>query len=131
MLPVSQHRACVLIVEDDPNIQDAVAGVLESEGYTVLRATNGKEALALLENGAPCVVLLDLMMPVMDGWEFMDSVRKTKRFDDMPVVVVSAYSERPAPGVRRSLKKPLDVEQLLGAVQEYCCCPPGAVQVQH
>jgi CheY-like chemotaxis protein len=71
------------------------------------------------------------MMPVMNGWEFMETVRKSTRFDDMPVVVVSAYSERPAPGVRRTLKKPLDVDQLLGAVQEYCCCRPGAVKVQH
>jgi CheY-like chemotaxis protein len=128
---VSEHTASVLIVEDDADIRDAVTAILESEGYTVLTAENGEQALAILERGQPCVVLLDLMMPVMSGWEFMKAVRENRRLDDMPVVVVSAYSERKAEGVRRVLKKPLDVTQLLGAVAEYCCCPPKPAQLQH
>jgi CheY-like chemotaxis protein len=126
-----EHFASVLLVEDDKDIREAVSAVLESEGYTVLTAGNGKEALAILDRGQPCVVLLDLMMPVMSGWDFMDEVKKNKRLEDIPVVVVSAYSERRAEGVRRVLKKPLDVNQLLAAVAEYCCCPPRAAEVQH
>ena len=127
----SEHFASVLLVEDDKDIREAVSAVLEAEGYTVLLAGNGKEALAILDRGQPCVVLLDLMMPVMSGWDFMDEVKKSKRLEDIPVVVVSAYSERKAEGVRRVLKKPLDVGQLLSAVAEYCCCPPRAAEVQH
>ncbi len=130
-MPSHQHFASVLLVEDDKDIRDAVSALLESEGYTVLTAGNGKEALQVLEQGEPCVVLLDLMMPVMSGWDFMNEVKKDKRLEDIPVVVVSAYSERKAEGVRRVLKKPLDVPKLLAAVAEYCCCPPRAAEMQH
>jgi CheY-like chemotaxis protein len=129
--PAPTHSACVLVVEDDRDIRDSVSAVLEAEGYTVLTAGDGREALTVLEHGRPCVVLLDLMMPVMNGWDFMAEVRKTRRFDDLPVVVVSAYSERKAEGVTRVLKKPLNVSQLLGAVADYCCCPPKPAVVQH
>jgi len=128
---VAGHFASVLLVEDDADIREAVSAVLEAEGYTVLTAENGEQALAILERGQPCVVLLDLMLPVMSGWEFMKVVKGNRRFDDLPVVVVSAYTERMAEGVRRVLKKPLDVAQLLGAVAEYCCCPPKAAHVHH
>jgi CheY-like chemotaxis protein len=128
---VSPHSASVLLVEDDRDIREAVSAVLEAEGYVVLTAENGCEALKVLERGRPCVVLLDLMMPVMDGWGFMNEVKKTRGLDDLPVVVVSAYSELKAEGVRRVLKKPLDVNQLLLAVADYCCCPPKAAVVQH
>ncbi len=131
MAAVSEHSASVLLVEDDKDIRDAVSAVLEAEGYTVITAGNGQEALAALERGQPCVVLLDLMMPVMNGWDFMEEVKKTRRLADLPVVVVSAYSERKAEGVRRVLKKPLDVNQLLAAVADYCCCPPKPAVVQH
>jgi CheY-like chemotaxis protein len=126
-----QHFASVLIVEDDRDIRDAVSAMLESEGYTVLGAENGEEALSILAKGQPCVVLLDLMMPVMNGWDFMKAVKDDKRLDDMPVVVCSAYTEKPAKGVRRVLKKPLDVDKLLAAVAEYCCCPPRPAQMHH
>jgi CheY-like chemotaxis protein len=128
---VPEHSASVLLVEDDKDIRDAVSAVLEAEGYTVLTAGDGQEALAILERGQPCVVLLDLMMPVMNGWDFMDEVKRRRRLDDLPVVVVSAYSERQAEGVTRVLKKPLDVSQLLAAVADYCCCPPKPAAVQH
>ena len=131
MRSVPDHFASVLLVEDDADIREAVSSVLEAEGYTVLTAENGEQALAILDRGQPCVVLLDLMMPVMSGWEFMNVVKQNRRLDDMPVVVVSAYSERKAEGVRRVLKKPLDVNQLLAAVSEYCCCPPKPAHVQH
>jgi CheY-like chemotaxis protein len=128
---VPDHFASVLLVEDDADIREAVSSVLEAEGYTVLTAENGAQALAILERGQPCVVLLDLMMPVMSGWEFMRVVKENQRLVDMPVVVVSAYSERKAEGVRRVLKKPLDVSKLLAAVAEYCCCPPKPAHLQH
>ena len=131
MRAVPEHSASVLLVEDDKDIRDAVSAVLEAEGYTVITAGNGQEALAALERGQPCVVLLDLMMPVMNGWDFMEEVKKSRRLADLPVVVVSAYSERKAEGVRRVLKKPLDVNQLLAAVADYCCCPPKPAVVQH
>jgi hypothetical protein len=64
----------VLVVDDDPDILDALSEILEVEGYEVQRARNGREALERLEQMLPDVVLLDLMMPVMDGWEFARSL---------------------------------------------------------
>jgi CheY-like chemotaxis protein len=131
MQSVANHFASVLVVEDDRDIREAVSAMLESEGYTVLTAENGEQALQILAKGQPCVVLLDLMMPIMNGWDFMRAVKTDHNLDDMPVVVVSAYSEKPAEGVRRVLKKPLDVDKLLDAVAQYCCCPPRPAHVQH
>ena len=120
-----EHFASVLVVDDDDDIREAICGVLEAEGYTTMTAENGEVALASLDKGRrPCVVLLDLMMPVMNGWDFMRAVSEKGTLDDLPVIVVSAYSETVAPGAKRVLKKPLDVKQLLAAVREFCCCPP-------
>jgi CheY-like chemotaxis protein len=119
-----EHFASVLVVDDDDDIREAICGILEAEGYTTMTAENGEVALRTMDKGRrPCVVLLDLMMPVMSGWDFMREVSEKKDLDDLPVVVVSAYTE-PANGAKRILKKPLDVKQLLGAVREFCCCAP-------
>jgi CheY-like chemotaxis protein len=129
---VVDHFASVLVVDDDDEIRDAICGVLEAEGYTTMIAENGERALRAIDNGRrPCVVLLDLMMPVMNGWDFMRAVAAKRDLDDLPVVVVSAYSEKPAPGAKRILKKPLDVKQLLAAVREFCCCAPKAPHVRN
>jgi CheY-like chemotaxis protein len=80
---VPEHVASVLVVDDDADIRDAICGVLEGEGYTTLTAENGQMALTLLEKGRrPCVVLLDLMMPVMNGWEFMKAISGKGDLDD-------------------------------------------------
>jgi CheY-like chemotaxis protein len=125
------HFASVLVVDDDDEIRDAICGILEAEGFTTMSADNGVSALKSMDRGRrPCVVLLDLMMPIMDGWDFMREVSTKKDLDDLPVVVVSAYSER-LPGAKRILKKPLDVKQLLGAVREFCCCAPKAPETRN
>jgi len=113
------------VVDDDEEIRDVICGILEAEGYTTMSAENGDHALRAMDQGRrPCVVLLDLMMPIMSGWDFMREVASKKDLDELPVVVVSAYSETSAPGAKRVLKKPLDVKQLLSAVREFCCCTP-------
>lgn len=115
----------MLVVDDDDEIREAICGVLEAEGYTTMSASNGDVALRALDKGRrPCVVLLDLMMPIMNGWDFMREVASKKDLDDLPVVVVSAYSVQATPGAKRVLKKPLDVKQLVAAVREFCCCTP-------
>ena len=132
---VPEHVASVLVVDDDADIRDAICGVLEGEGYTTLTAENGQMALTLIEKGRrPCVVLLDLMMPVMNGWEFMKAVSSKGDLDDLPVVVVSAFTEQLAAGeagAKRILKKPLDVQQLLETVAEYCCCSPRPRKIRN
>jgi two-component system, chemotaxis family, chemotaxis protein CheY len=122
---VDEHFASVLVVDDDDDIREAICGVLEAEGYSTMSAENGEVALRAIDRGRrPCVVLLDLMMPVMNGWDFMRAVAHNRDLDELPVIVVSAYSEQQAPGAKRILKKPLDVKALLAAVREFCCCAP-------
>jgi CheY-like chemotaxis protein len=109
--------ATVLVVDDDVAIRDAVSDILEEEGYKVLRAENGRRCMEFLENGKPNLVLLDLMMPVMSGWEVLEELLHRDDLADVPVVVVSAML---APGARMCLPKPLDLGHLLQVVEHYC-----------
>ena len=124
-----EQRGCpdghpVMVVEDDPDIRECVQMILEDEGYKVVTARNGAEAEEELEHiGEPCVVLLDLMMPVMSGWEFLEHLRLQGKLDDgINVIVVSAVlSDQPVPaGPVEVMRKPLRAEQLIATVRQYC-----------
>jgi CheY-like chemotaxis protein len=117
------HR--ILLVEDDEATRTAMALALELQGFTVDAAANGQEALDLLRAAAqPCLILLDLMMPVMDGWQFRDEQRQDPALAAIPVVVVSADGSVPQKaatlGATDYLQKPVDVDQLVNTVQRYC-----------
>jgi signal transduction histidine kinase/CheY-like chemotaxis protein len=113
----------VLVVEDDETIRLILREVLEDEGYRVVTAQNGREALEILSSGArPCVILLDLMMPVMNGWQLLEALHQRGDLARLPVVVVSAATgvcELPA-GARRCLPKPIHLGNLLAAIAESC-----------
>ena len=108
----------VLVVDDDPDILDALSEILEVEGYHVQRARNGREALQRLELGLPDLVLLDLMMPVMDGWEFARSLDPGAR---PPIIVLSSDRNVSAKakeiGALGWLAKPFELSELLAAVR--------------
>jgi len=109
----------VLIVEDDTDIREAMQEILEAEGYRACSASNGAEALRLLDRvHKPGLVLLDLMMPVMDGHAFLEVFRSNPNFADVPVVVVSA-GIIVAPSINGFIKKPFDSDQLLQAVSKH------------
>jgi GAF domain-containing protein/CheY-like chemotaxis protein len=80
----------VLLVEDDEPTREALRRALEPEGWMVAEADNGRSALEALERSAPGVIVLDLLMPEMDGFEFLDELRSRPRFRDIPVVVITA-----------------------------------------
>jgi CheY-like chemotaxis protein len=111
----------VLVVEDDTDIRNLLQTALEIEGYKVITAPNGKEAwdwLQLQENKAS-VIVLDLMMPVMDGWQFLDLKAASVRLKKIPTLVVSASSEKripPASHTQVVLQKPLDLQGFLNQV---------------
>jgi CheY-like chemotaxis protein len=110
----------VLIVDDDPDLLDVTSLVIENEGMAVETARNGEEALALLRTGRlPGLVLLDLMMPVMNGWEFLDEVAKAPLFKAIPIVALTATERAEVPGAREVLRKPVDLEELLRVVERY------------
>jgi CheY-like chemotaxis protein len=115
----SSHRRTILVVDDDTDVRAAIGKVLEDEGYAVLQAENGARALDLLKAGpAPDLALVDLMMPVMSGWQFLDALRADPARAAMPVVVATALAERAPPGAP-VLMKPIRLEALLAAVERY------------
>jgi CheY-like chemotaxis protein len=112
-------RPLVLVVDDDDAIREALCDVLDDAGFATVGARHGLEALKVLaaSNVTPSFILLDLMMPVMDGWTFCDSRRKNGALRDIPVIAISAVdlseSNRP-PDVDAFLPKPIDVERFAG-----------------
>src|SRR5260370_16459728 len=118
-------RKSILVVEDDAATRDAVALVLEDEGYSVTGVANGQEALLHLRQTAPPnLILLDLMMPVMNGWEFRKQQTQDPALKSIPVLVISADRAVPqnaaALGAKDYLLKPIDLDKLLEAVQDCC-----------
>jgi CheY-like chemotaxis protein len=115
----------VLVVEDDKAIREVMRDALELLGFTTSLAANGQEALDYIRaHGNPRLILLDLMMPVMDGWEFYTRLKQTEGSAKIPVVVISAdgNAERKAEnlGVTRGLKKPIDFDDLRVVAEEFC-----------
>lgn len=114
----------VMIIEDDQAIRASLRDIITFEGYSTIEAENGRVALNLLfdENvPTPCLILLDLMMPVLNGWEFLKIRQQNGSIAHIPTVVISAVSDaRVAIGPTKTLKKPLNVEELVHALQSYC-----------
>ena len=110
----------VLVVDDEEPIRSTLTEALELEGYAVQAASNGAEAVELVRHFRPSAIVLDLMMPVMNGWEFLERCRRDARCNRTPVLVMSAYSKLPQEaatlGVKACIAKPFDLDVLLGAV---------------
>lgn len=107
----------ILVVDDDAEIRATLRAVLEQEGYDVLSAENGEQALVQVRRSHPDLMLLDLMMPVLSGWEVLEALEESGELGSIPIVVVSAMC---APGVRECLCKPVDLDELLAVVSRHC-----------
>ncbi len=83
----------IMIVDDEPDVVDLVKIVLKSEGYEVVTANSGKEALDKIGNELPDLVLLDIMMPQMDGWEVYNHIKSNSKTKDIPVAMLTAKSQ--------------------------------------
>jgi CheY-like chemotaxis protein len=112
----------VLVVEDHADLREMLAVLLESEGFQVQTAANGKEALDSLKHGRPAVILLDLMMPVMSGDEFRRRQLQEPAFADVPVICMTAAHDGSQRAERlkaaQYFQKPVDFDQLINAVRE-------------
>ena len=122
---MGSKRCDVFIVEDDFDIREVLTEVLEDEGFSVSGAANGRDAIDLLKDGSrPRLILLDLMMPVMSGWQFVSEQRKEANLASIPVVVVSAdgnlQHKAESLGASGCLRKPIEIDALLGLVRKYC-----------
>lgn len=107
----------ILLVEDDLESRGTLAAILASEGYAVLTAGDGREALDVLAQTTPSLIVLDLIMPGMDGWQFLQRLNRDDDFAMIPVLVASAADREPA-GVAGFFAKPLDVSGLLKKVRD-------------
>jgi CheY-like chemotaxis protein len=108
----------VLVVEDDDILCGALRLVLQWEGYQVACAADGQEALDILRtSGPPAFILLDLMLPVLDGWQFREALKADPALAAVPVVVVSALDATRAPQAAGHIQKPFQVEQLLEVIR--------------
>lgn len=105
----------VLVVDDDPDIRELLFTALEDEGFEVVPAGNGQEALAIIKTFRPDVIILDLMMPVMDGWQFAAELRALD--EDIPLVLLSAARDlrthAEALSAAEIIEKPFDLSELL------------------
>ncbi|MGE3855603.1 MAG: response regulator transcription factor [Dehalococcoidia bacterium] len=119
-------RDHLLVVDDDPSIRCTLADLFMEEGYEVLQARNGAEALAVALHTSPCAIILDLNMPVMDGAEFYRELRA--RGIGAPVVIVSAVNAIRAArelGAAAGLNKPFDLDEVVETVDALVRAPGG------
>ena len=111
----------VLVIEDESDLREMMRDALELNGYTVVTAVDGQDALDKIggiENLG--LVILDLLMPVMNGWEFVERMRARAELTSVPIVVHSSAPSPAPPGATRILQKPLLFERLIAVVSEYC-----------
>ena len=113
----------VLVVDDDPEILALLMDAVETAGYEVDHAVNGQDALERIAEHVPDLILTDIMMPVMDGWQFVERCRQRAECRGVPILVLSAFLEQPGTAERlstfrvaRSRAKPFDIDDLLADI---------------
>ena len=123
------HCESILVIEDDQSIRIAIQHALELEGYIVLAAADGKEGLEILRSAdRPCLILLDLMMPIMNGWQFLEELRNDQEsmIATLPVIITSAAGRAADSAVQMAqgyIKKPINLDILLDIVAKFCGVP--------
>ncbi|MDQ6682439.1 MAG: response regulator [Chloroflexota bacterium] len=115
----------VLVVDDEPAIRQMLEDILGGEGHQVVTVPDGRAALQRLHDGLlPCLILLDLMMPRLNGWQLAAHLRADPRLRPIPFVLIAANprfaAETEALGARKWLGKPINLEDLLQTVEEFC-----------
>ena len=119
------QKAKVLIVDDEPFNVDYLEQELEDSGYHIITAFNGQEALDKIHSQQPDLVLLDLMMPVLDGFAVLSEIKADNVLRDIPVIIVSAANDSKSivKGIKQGaddyITKPVDAEHLVKKLKEY------------
>jgi CheY-like chemotaxis protein len=124
------NPTAILVVDDEPAILDMIAELLGYEGYQVVTTSQGSVALARAKNDPPALILLDLMMPGMSGWQVIAALKASPQTRAIPVVVLSARRDLPTTakelGITTFLAKPFDIDELIGIVRQYAGSRPGS-----
>jgi CheY-like chemotaxis protein len=125
-------RATVLVVDDDPEVLNLLAKTLEKEGYRVLLARNGVQALALAREHRPQVITLDVLMPQMDGWRALRELKADAELRDIPVIMVTVLNERGMAiplGAADFMTKPVDRQRLTAILRDHCASSASSILV--
>ena len=113
----------ILLVDDEPDILEFMAYNLKKEGYTVFTGQNGREAIEIAKKEQPQLIILDIMMPVMDGYEAIKEIRSQERWKKLPIIALTANAlagtreKCIAIGANAYLSKPVDSEMLINALE--------------
>jgi CheY-like chemotaxis protein len=116
-------------VDDDPTVRDLLAKTLEKDGYRVVEAGNGVQALALAREHRPQAITLDVLMPQMDGWAALKELKADTALRDIPVIMVTVLNERGMAiplGAADFMTKPVDRQRLAAILREHCADASGA-----
>jgi CheY-like chemotaxis protein len=122
-------RATVLVADDDPTVRNLLAKTLEKEGYRVIEARNGLEALTLAREHRPQAITLDVLMPQMDGWRALKELKADVQLREVPVIMVTVLNERGMAiplGAAEFVTKPVDRHRLIEILREHCATPSSA-----
>jgi CheY-like chemotaxis protein len=123
------HPNAILVVDDEPAILDMIAELLSYEGFEVVSTSQGSVALARAKADPPALILLDLMMPGMSGWQVIDALKASPQTRAIPIVVLSARRDLTAIakelGIALFLAKPFDIDELISIVHQYADPRPG------
>jgi two-component system response regulator VicR len=84
----------IMVIDDEPDLLEVVKLILESDGYQVVTAGSGQEALNVIEKDMPDLVLLDIIMPRMDGWEVFSRIKSNPKTENIPVIMLTAKDQR-------------------------------------
>lgn len=109
----------ILVIDDEITIVEMLSAFLEGEGLQVMTASNGQEGLERLANARPAVVVSDVMMPVLDGWELCRRMQGDPRYQSIPLVLMSALRTAPSlTGCRYAalLRKPFELDEMLQTI---------------
>jgi len=119
----ARSRGRILVVDDDRDLRELLAAVLTSAGYEVLTAENGAAALSVLRTVLPDLIILDLMMPVMNGWQFREAQSALPDYAQIPVVCLSGHHaarhQAAAIGIDHCIVKPFEIDELFAAVNRF------------
>jgi CheY-like chemotaxis protein len=107
----------ILVADDEPDVRSLILALLEDEGYRVVVAANGRAAIEAVERGQPDLILMDIMMPLMDGREAVRRLRARPELATIPIVLMSAVTaDALQPGVQAFVAKPFDLDYLLWTI---------------
>jgi len=118
-------QAKILIVDDEPDLAETVRFSLELEGYSVLVATNGEEGLNVARQEKPDLILLDLMLPKLDGYKVCRLLKFDERYKSIPILMLTAKTQEKdkilgkETGANEYLTKPFDMDELMAKIKSY------------